>query len=60
MYSMLYIYAYSLILCSDDINCFGTGECFTLAFGVPAVLMILSLGKTCGVWNGSFGVCVGF
>jgi dipeptide/tripeptide permease len=27
----------------DDINCFGTGECFTLAFGVPAVLMILSL-----------------
>ena len=34
-----------LVVLADDINCFGTGECFALAFGVPAVLMILSLGK---------------
>jgi dipeptide/tripeptide permease len=27
----------------DDIDCFNTGECFALAFGVPAVLMIVSL-----------------
>ena len=32
-------------LSADDINCFDTGECFPLAFGVPAVLMIVSLGQ---------------
>lgn len=28
-----------------DVHCFGGDTCFPLAFGVPAILMILSLGK---------------
>ena len=42
-----YMNMYTLGYCplADDIDCFGTGECFALAFGVPAVLMIVSLGK---------------
>ncbi|XP_064389399.1 solute carrier family 15 member 2-like isoform X2 [Halichondria panicea] len=27
----------------NDLNCFGTCQCFALAFGVPAVLMVISL-----------------
>lgn len=27
------------------VQCFGTCECFALAFGVPAVLMIISISK---------------
>ena len=43
---------------ADDLNCFGTCQCFALAFGVPAVLMVISLGEcVCGVvWCGR--VCV--
>lgn len=29
----------------QDIHCFGEKDCFPLAFGVPAVLMITSIGK---------------
>lgn len=28
-----------------DVHCFGESDCFSLAFGVPAILMILSLGN---------------
>ena len=38
--------SHNIKLPADDINCFDTGECFALAFGVPAVLMIVSLGET--------------
>ena len=29
----------------DYINCFDTCQCFALAFGVPAVLMVVSIGE---------------
>ena len=29
----------------DDVKCFGQEQCFPLAFGVPAVLMIISVSK---------------
>lgn len=29
----------------EDVNCFGEQGCYSLAFGVPAVLMIVSIGK---------------
>lgn len=29
----------------QDVKCFGEMECFSLAFGVPAVLMALAIGK---------------
>ena len=46
----MYMYRYStsvlfFLSLADDINCFDTGECFALAFGVPAFLMILSIGR---------------
>ena len=28
----------------DYVNCFETCECFALAFGIPAILMIISIG----------------
>lgn len=28
-----------------DVHCFGDNDCFPLAFGIPAILMIVSLGK---------------
>lgn len=28
----------------NEVHCFGYGECYSLAFGVPAVLMIVSIG----------------
>lgn len=30
----------------NDVSCFGTESCFPLAFAVPGVLMIVSLGKS--------------
>lgn len=29
----------------SDVHCFGESSCYSLAFGVPAVLMIVSIGK---------------
>lgn len=29
----------------EDVHCFGENSCYSLAFGVPAVLMITALGK---------------
>lgn len=29
----------------SKLNCFGEGDCYTLAFGVPAILMIVSISK---------------
>lgn len=29
----------------SDVHCFGYQDCYSLAFGVPAVLMIVSIGK---------------
>lgn len=29
----------------EDVHCFGEEDCFSLAFGVPGVLMITSIGK---------------
>lgn len=29
----------------EDVHCFGENSCYSLAFGIPAVLMITSLGK---------------
>lgn len=29
----------------NDVKCFGDSDCYSLAFGVPAVLMITSIGK---------------
>lgn len=34
----------------EDVHCFGEKECYSLAFGVPAVLMAVSIGKFC--WLG--------
>lgn len=31
----------------DDVHCFGQMDCFSLAFGVPAVLMLISVGRFC-------------
>ena len=28
----------------EDVNCFGRDDCYSLAFGVPAILMVVSLG----------------
>jgi len=30
----------------EDVHCFGEQECYSLAFGLPAILMILSVGKS--------------
>ena len=35
---------FEIIIILGDVSCFGH-DCYVLAFGVPAVLMILSLGK---------------
>ena len=40
-----YFYVHCLLLPVDYINCFGTCQCFALAFGVPAVLMVVSIGE---------------
>lgn len=29
----------------EDVHCFGETSCYSLAFGVPGVLMVLSVGK---------------
>lgn len=29
----------------EDVHCFGDVSCFSLAFGVPGILMLLSIGK---------------
>lgn len=29
----------------EDIKCFGQDNCYSLAFGIPAILMVVSLGK---------------
>lgn len=29
----------------EDVQCFGEDSCFSLAFGVPAILMICSIGN---------------
>lgn len=29
----------------EDISCFGDDTCFSIAFGVPGVLMVISVGK---------------
>lgn len=29
----------------DDVECFGDDSCFALGFGVPAVVMLIALGK---------------
>lgn len=29
----------------EDVHCFGEESCFSLAFGVPGILMFLSIGK---------------
>ena len=34
-----------LLCCAGQINCFKTCQCYALAFGVPAILLILSLGE---------------
>lgn len=31
-----------------DVECFG-GDCYALAFGVPAALMVIALGKEIGM-----------
>lgn len=31
----------------EDVHCFGEMDCFSLAFGVPAILMLISIGKFC-------------
>ena len=45
--SSIHVYIPTLyyVLFVDYINCFDIYQCFALAFGVPAVLMIVSLGK---------------
>ena len=45
--SSIHVYIPTLyyVLFVDYINCFDTCQCFALAFGVPAVLMVVSLGK---------------
>lgn len=30
----------------DNVHCFGDHDCYSLAFGIPAILMIISIGKT--------------
>lgn len=30
----------------EDVHCFGNNDCYSLAFGVPGALMIVSIGKT--------------
>jgi solute carrier family 15 oligopeptide transporter 1 len=34
----------------EDVQCFGSNSCFPLAFGVPAVLMIVAVGKCVVIW----------
>lgn len=29
----------------EDVHCFGENDCFSLAFGVPAILMLLAIGR---------------
>lgn len=29
----------------EDVHCFGDNDCYSLAFGVPAILMIVAIGK---------------
>lgn len=29
----------------ENVHCFGENHCYSLAFGVPAILMIISIGK---------------
>ena len=36
---------FSNLVCIGYINCFDTDQCFALAFGVPAVLMIIAVRK---------------
>lgn len=31
----------------SDVHCFGGNDCYSLAFGVPAILMIIALGELC-------------
>ena len=40
----------------EDVQCFGQNSCFPLAFGVPAVLMVVAIGKLCLIhlWNMPF------
>ena len=40
-----YVYVPCFLLPVDYINCFDTCQCFALAFGVPAVLMVVSIGE---------------
>ena len=39
-----FISTYSTPVLRDDVQCFGD-DCYALAFGVPAVLMVVALGK---------------
>lgn len=36
----------------EDVHCFGDKSCFSLAFGVPGILMLLSIGKF-SFWSSS-------
>lgn len=33
----------------EDVKCFGEHDCFSLAFGVPAILMAVAIGKLFGI-----------
>lgn len=40
------IYYRSFSFFSEDVKCFGDKTCYSLAFGVPAVLMIVALSES--------------
>lgn len=45
----------------EDVHCFGSNSCFPLAFGVPALLMIVAVGKCAVVClTGNCFVCLFF
>jgi dipeptide/tripeptide permease len=45
----------------EDVHCFGSNSCFPLAFGVPALLMIVAVGKCAVVClTGNCFVCFFF
>jgi solute carrier family 15 oligopeptide transporter 1 len=31
----------------SEVSCFGEPNCYTLAFGVPTILMVIAIGKLC-------------
>lgn len=33
------------------VHCFGEDDCYPLAFGVPAILMVAAIGESCITWN---------